>query len=49
MKAKKVYRNADLEWLVSGALAVTGVTVFGHFEEKTPAWRRLSKWAPRFH
>ena len=45
MQAKKAARNADFEWLVSGALAVTGVTVFGHFEEKMPAWRRLSKWA----
>jgi hypothetical protein len=33
------------EWFVSAVLAVAGITVFGHFEEKTPLWRRLSKWA----
>jgi hypothetical protein len=35
----------SLEWFVSAVLAATGLTVFGHFEEKTPLWRRLSKWA----
>jgi hypothetical protein len=33
-----------LEWFLSAVLAVSGLTVFGHFEEKTPLWRRLSKW-----
>ena len=37
-----------LEWFVSAVLAAVGITVFGHFEEKTPVWRRLSKWALYF-
>jgi hypothetical protein len=45
MRATNARRNADLEWFVSAVLAATGITVFGHFEEKTPGWRRLSKWA----
>jgi hypothetical protein len=45
MEATKDYRNAGLEWFVSAMLAAIGITVFGHFEEKTPLWRRLSKWA----
>jgi hypothetical protein len=45
MRAKKTRRNADLEWLASTVLAATGITMFGHFEEKTPGWRRLPKWA----
>jgi len=40
----KAGRRAGLAWFVSAVLAVTGITVFGRFEEKTPAWRRLSKW-----
>lgn len=32
------------EWFVSAVLAVAGITVFGHFEEKTLLWRRVSKW-----
>jgi hypothetical protein len=35
----------SLEWFVSAVLAATGLSVFGHFEGKTPLWRRLSKWA----
>jgi hypothetical protein len=45
MKAAKAGRNTDLEWFVSALLAATGLSVFGHFGEKTPLWRRLSKWA----
>jgi hypothetical protein len=37
--------DTSLEWVVSAVLAVAGITVFGHFEERTPKWRRLSKWA----
>ena len=37
--------GAGLEWSVSAVLAVTGLALFGHFEEKTPLWRRFSKWA----
>lgn len=48
MKATKALRNTDLGWLVSAVLAVSGLTVFGHCEEKTPGWRRLSKWAVYF-
>ena len=33
------------EWFVSAVLAVVRITVFGHLEEKTPLWSRLSKWA----
>ena len=40
----KAGRRAGLAWFVSAVLAVTGITVFGRFEEKTPAWRKLSKW-----
>jgi hypothetical protein len=47
MSARKPCRNADLEWFLSAVLAATGITVFGHFE-KTPRWRRLSKWALYF-
>jgi hypothetical protein len=36
MEAKKIRRNADLEWFVSAVLVATGMTVFSHFEEKTP-------------
>jgi hypothetical protein len=43
IKATKTRRNTDAEWLVSALLAATGTTIFGHFEEKTPLWRRLSK------
>jgi hypothetical protein len=45
MSARKARRNKDLERLLSAVLAATGITIFGHFEEKTPRWRRLSKWA----
>ncbi len=41
-------RDTSLEWFVSAMLAVAGITLFGHFEEKTPALRRLSKWALYF-
>lgn len=33
------------EWFVATALAAAGTTVFGRFEEKTPAWRGVAKWA----
>jgi hypothetical protein len=42
MRAKKARRYTDLEWFVSAVLAAIGFTVFGHFEEKAPEWRRLS-------
>ncbi len=45
MRANKARRNKDLEWLLSAVLAATLVTIFGHFEEKTPWRRRLSKRA----
>ncbi len=48
MKATKARRTANLEWFVSAVLAVREITVFGHFEEKTPGWRRLPKWAFNF-
>jgi hypothetical protein len=38
----------SLEWFLSAVVSVTGSTLFGHFEEKTPRWRRLSKWAAYF-
>lgn len=36
--------DGRLEWLVATALAAAGTTVFGRFEEKTPAWRGVAKW-----
>lgn len=36
------------EWFLSAVISVLGFTLFGHFEEKTPKWRRLSKWAAYF-
>jgi hypothetical protein len=44
MRATKARSNADLEWFILVALAAIGIAVFGHVEEKTPAWRRHSKW-----
>ena len=35
----------SLEWFFASVIVAAGSTVFGHFEEKTPLWRRLSKWA----
>jgi hypothetical protein len=44
MRATKAHSNADLEWFIPAALAAIGIAIFGHVEEKTPAWRRHSKW-----
>ncbi len=34
-----------LEWFSAAMVAVTGSTLFGHFEKGTPRARRLSRWA----
>ena len=36
--------DVRLEWLVATALAAAGTTVFGRFEERSPAWRGVAKW-----
>jgi hypothetical protein len=36
------------EWFFSSVIAAAGSIVFGRFEEKTPLWSRLSKWAVYF-
>lgn len=38
-------REVSHEWLFSAVVAVAGFALLGHFEEGTPKWRRLSKWA----
>ncbi len=35
----------SLEWFASATVAVTGSTLFGPFEERTPKARRLLRWA----
>jgi hypothetical protein len=38
-------KDTSLEWFFSAAVVATGSTLFGHFEEGAPKWRRLSRWA----
>jgi len=38
----------NLEWFVSAVLAAACITVLDYFEEKTPLYRRLSKWTTYF-
>lgn len=33
-----------LESFLVGAIVLTGIVFLGHFESKTPLWRRVSKW-----
>jgi hypothetical protein len=37
-----------LELWLSTIIAVAGITIFGHFEEKTPVWKKGLKWAVYF-
>jgi hypothetical protein len=32
------------EWFSSAAVVAAGSTLFGHFEEGAPKWRRFSRW-----
>jgi hypothetical protein len=37
--------GVSLEWFFSAAVVAAGTTLFGHFEEGVPKWRRLLRWA----
>ena len=45
LKHWKGGRSYGLGVVRFGVFVVTRIAVFGHLEEKTPLWSRLSKWA----
>lgn len=38
----------SFEWFFSAVIAATGSTLLGHFGERVPKWKTLSKWAVYF-
>jgi hypothetical protein len=45
---KRVEEVIPVELWLASLIGATGIALFRQFEEKTPLWKRLSKWAVYF-